>query len=263
MDTIPPQTQPAHTIPPPRTMHWMHEIRQYGAAFLGAALPLTVAFVAYVAYQRGLLDFRTVNRAFADVGAVLLGIVLLLGPMSRYFAFPDRYLQYRKELGIFGFIFALAHSVITLFVLPGTVSFAVVTAMLSMPIIFGLAGTVVLTLLFAISNEYAAEAIGRRLWWRMQNWGVRFIFAFVFIHVYLLKWSGWMNWYKTGVARGSVHPELPPLGILVGAFMTFVVLLRVAEFVGPRFFRAVWYVSIVALPVVYVGTFLWGMQFAK
>lgn len=245
-------------------MHWMHEIRQYGAAFLGAALPLCIAFVAYIAYQRGLLDFRTANRAFADVGAVLLGIVLLLGPLSRYFAFPDRYLQYRKELGIFGFVFALAHSAITLFVLPGTVSLAAVTAMLSStPIIFGFAGTIGLTLLFVISNEYAAEAIGRRLWWRMQNWGVRLVFAFVFVHVYLLKWSGWMLWYKTGVARGSAHPELPPLGLLVGWFMMFVVGMRLAEFLGPRFFRIAWYAGSALLVALYLGTFLWGMQFAK
>lgn len=261
MDTQTPQ--PTHTIPPPRTMHWMHEIRQYGMAFIAGALPIFTFFSLYIFYRRGFYDLYIANKAFANTAAVLLGIVLLIGPLSRYFSFPDRFLQYRKEFGIIAFFSALIHVIVSLFFLPHIFPFALYTTAMYWPFIFGIVGITALTALFLISNEVAANAIGRRTWWHMQNWGVRIVFALVFFHVYVMKWQGWLKWYEIGGEKKLAHPELPGGGILAGWFMLFVVLVRLAEFGGPRFFKFAWYTASALLVAVYIGTFLWGMQFAK
>lgn len=263
MDTIPSQTQPTQTIPPPRTMHWMHEIRQYGAAFIAGALPVFTFLSLYIFYRRGYYDLYIANKAFAGTAAVLLGIILLIGPLSRYFAFPDRYIQYRKELGIIAFFLALIHANVSLFFLPTHFPLFIYFGTFSWQFVLGMIATVALFALFVISNERAAETIGRKLWWRMQNWGIRITFTLVLFHVFLMKWAGWVKWYKVGGGKELVHPELPGGGLLVGWFMAFVVFVRLAEFLGPRFFRAAWYVGIVTLPAIYIATFWWGMQFAK
>ena len=94
----------------------------------------------------------------------------------------------------------------------------------------------------------------------MQNWGLRLIFGLVVSHVFVMKMGGWIGWYKVGGGKELVHPEWPGAGLLVGWFMVFVVLIRLAEFGGRRFGRIVWYVSVLALPVVYLVTFWWGRR---
>ena len=245
-----------------KKINWIYEIRQYGAALVVAA-PVFTFLSLFIFYRRGYYDLYIANKAFAGTAAILLGIVLLIGPLSRYFAFPDRYIQYRKELGIIAFFLALIHAVVSLFFLPSHFPSVIFFGTFNWDFILGMIATVALFVLFLISFERVADAIGRKRWWWMQNWGIRIAFTLVFLHVFLMKWSGWIAWYKAGGSNRLAHPELPGGGLLVGWFMAFVVFLRLAEFLGPRFFRAAWYVSVVALPAIYIATFWWGMQFAK
>lgn len=261
METSTPQ--PTHAIPPPRTMHWMHEVRQYGMAFIAGALPIFTFFSLYIFYRRGFYDLYIANKAFANTAAVLLGIVLLIGPLSRYFAFPDRFLQYRKELGIIAFFSALLHVIVSLFFLPHIFPVTLYKTALYWPFFFGMIGIIGLAILFFISNDRAANVIGRGTWWTIQNWSVRIVFALVFFHVYVMKWKGWLEWYEIGGESKLAHPELPGGGLIAGWFMAFVVLVRLAEFGGSRFFRIAWYALSTLLIATYIGTFAWGIQFAR
>ena len=188
-------------------------------------------------------------------------MVLLIGPLSRFFSFPDRYVQYRKELGIVAFFLALIHSLVSLFFLPSKFPLAGFLGTLDWSVIFGFAATIALVGLFFISSNRAIATIGRKRWWWWQNWGVRLAFSLIFLHVFVMKWNSWVKWYKVGGGPELVHPEWPGAGLLVGWFLVFVVLVRLAEFGGRRFGRAVWYVSVVALAAVYLATFWWGRQF--
>ena len=76
-------------------------------------------------------------------------------------------------------------------------------------------------------------AIGRERWWQLQYWGMRITFVLVFLHVFIMKWGGWVKWYKVGGGKELVHPEWPGAGLLIGWFMAFVVLVRLAEFISP------------------------------
>ncbi|MEK7064158.1 MAG: ferric reductase-like transmembrane domain-containing protein [Patescibacteria group bacterium] len=238
---------------------WKYQCRQYGAALV-TAIPVFAALSLYIFYRRGYYDLYIANKAFAGDAAVLLGIVFLLGPLSRFFSVFDRYLQYRKEIGIVAFFLALVHSLVSLFFLPSKFPLSRYLSTLNWPFVFGLAGLGVLVILFFISNSWVENRLGTERWWWLQNWGLRLIFGLVVSHVFVMKMGGWIGWYKVGGGKELVHPEWPGAGLLVGWFMVFVVLIRLAEFGGRRFGRIVWYVSVLALPVVYLVTFWWGRR---
>lgn len=243
-------------------INWKYEFGQYGAAF-ATAVPFYAALSFYLFFRRGYYDLYIANKVFAGVAAILLGLVILIGPCSRMFSFPDRFVQYRKELGIIAFFLTLTHSVVSLFFLPSKFSLAGYVVTLNWPFVFGLAAVVLLVVIFAISNNWAMTAIGRERWWRLQYWGVRVTFTLILLHVFLMKWDGWVAWYKVGGGKGLVRPEWPGAGILVAWFMVFVALIRIAEFISPKLGRAAWYTSVILLPLIYIATFWWGRQIIK
>lgn len=261
MDTSLPESVQGLSPSKPK-INWKYEFQQYVTVFVMAA-PFYVVLSFYIFFRRGYYNLYIANKALAGVAAILLGIVLLIGAGSRLFSFPDRYVQYRKELGIIAFFFALFHSVVSLFFLPSKFSLEKYFATFNWPFVFGLVAIVILIMIFAISNNRAMTAMGRARWWRLQYWGVRVVFTLVILHVFLMKWKGWVAWYKVGGGKELVRPEWPGAGILVAWFMVFVVLIRLAEFASQKLGRVVWYTSAILLPLVYIATFVWGRQFSK
>ncbi len=241
-------------------IYWKHQFRQYGVVLI-VTIILFVILSTYLFYRFGYYDLYIANKVFAGVAAVLLGIVLLIGPLCRLFSFADLSVQYRKELGIGAFFLALTHGIISFFFLPAKFPLSRFLGTFNLPFIFGLMATIVLMAIFFISNNRAMIFIGREKWWKLQYWGVRISFIFVLFHVFIMKWNGWLNWYKSGGDKELAHPELPGAGLLLGWFMAFVILLRLAEFISPKLGRMVWYASTVILPVIYIATFWWGRQF--
>lgn len=243
-------------------INWKYQFQQYGFAF-AVAVFFFIVFSVYVYYRRGYYDLYITNKVFAGVAAILLGIVLLIGPGSRLFSFPDRYVQYRKELGIVAFFIALIHGIVSFFFLPSKFPVSGFLETLKWPFIFGLAATAILLGLFLISNDRTMNTLGSGKWWRLQYWGIRLGFAFIILHVFVMKWNGWVSWYQIGGGTELVHPEWPGAGLLVGWFLAVVVLVRLAEFINPHVGKAVWYVSTIGLPLIYLVTFWWGRQFIK
>ena len=243
-------------------INWKYQFQQYGAAFIVAVISF-VALSVYLFYRRGYYDLYIANKVFAGVAAVLVGIVILIGPGSRLFSFPDRYVQYRKELGVVAFFLALIHSVVSFFFLQDKFPARKFLSAEWWPFIFGLTATIVLIAIFFISNDRAMMALGREKWWRLQYWGVRLAFALILLHVFIMKWSGWVKWYQVGGSKELVRPEWPGAGLLVGWFMVFVVFIRLAEFVNPKLGWLACYISAIVLPFIYIATFWWGRQFIE
>lgn len=241
---------------------WHQHLREYGVAF-GFSLAVFVVFSFYLFERRGYYDLFIINKAFAGVAAVLLGVVLLLGPASRMFNAFDRYLRYRKEFGILAFFLALAHTVTSLLFLPDKFSLSrYVTAGL-WPFLFGLTGILVLLGLFVISNGSAMRRLTPRRWWSFQHWGVRVVFALVAFHIGIMKVPGWIDWYKNGGSSTLVRPEWPGLGIIVAWFLAAVILVRLAEAVNRKLGVVVWYFCAIMVSVIIIGSFLWGRQFVR
>ena len=241
---------------------WKYQREQYGAALM-AAVPVFVSLSLYIFYRRGYYDLYIANKAFAGDAAVLLGVVFLLGPLSRFFVIFDRYLQYRKEIGIVAFFLALVHGLVSLFFLPSKFPMSRYVSTLNWPFVFGLAGLVILVMLFFISNSWVENRLGTERWWRLQNWGLRLVVGLTVLHVFVMKMNGWLSWYKVGGEAALAHPELPGGGLLVGWFLGFAVLVRLSEFGGVRFGRIVWYFSVITLPIIFAVTFWWGFRVEK
>ncbi len=239
---------------------WKYQLQQYGAALM-LATPIFVSLSLYIFVRRGYYTLYIANKAFAGDAAILLGIIFIMGPLSRFFNIFDRYLQYRKEIGIVAFFLALIHGLVSLFFLPSKFPLARYFSGLNWPFVFGLSGLIILVALFLISNERSEKAIGAGRWWRIQNWSLRLVVILTVLHVFVMKMNGWISWYKVGGEAALAHPELPGGGLLVGWILGFAVLIRLSEFGGVRFGRIVWYFSVIALPLVLVATFWWGGQF--
>ena len=231
---------------------WKYQRQQYGAALM-AAVPVFVSLSLYIFYRRGYYDLYIANKVLAGDAAILLGIIFILGPLSRFFSVFDRYIQYRKEIGMVAFFLALTH---------GVVSLRYVST-LNWPLVFGLLGLIVLVMLFLISNSWIENVMGTKKWWWLQNWGLRLVVGLTILHVFMMKWNGWVKWYQVGGEAALAHPELPGGGLLVGWFLGFAVLVRLSEFGGVRLGRVVWYISVLALSLILLTTFWWGRQFAR
>lgn len=242
------------------TVEWHRRLYEYGVA-IGVALLQYTIFSTYLFGRRGFYDLFIINKVFAGIAATMLGLTLLIGPTSRMFNAFDKYLRFRKEFGIVAFFASLFHVITSLFLLPDRFPIARYLTKGFWPFVFGMAGILVLFLIYSISNGAAVRWLTPKTWWHIQQWGIRLAFALVALHVGIMKVPGWIGWYKKGGASDLTHPEWPGLGLLVGWFLAAVLLIRIAEPLNKKFGVAMWYVCAILLPLIYIGTFVWGRRF--
>lgn len=218
----------------------------------------------YLFFRRGYFDLYIANKAFGSASLIVIGIVLLIGPLSRLYQKFDSWIIYRKELGIVGFAAALAHTVISLFFLPDKFAFASFFVFTSLnrglvPFLFG-AGSIIL---FSILTVISLEAIKRRIendaWWRWQYWGVRIAFVLLFLHLVVMKYPGWISWYVQGGGKELARPFMPPGSIVAGSFGLFVLLVRLAELVDVKVAKITIPILTLSLIIFWAESFAWGI----
>ena len=219
-------------------MHKPSNARDYIIALLIAS-SLTAFMGLYLLVRRGYMfdapptaDMLYVpNKVIVGAGTVLLAFTFLIGPIVRYFDRFDTWLGYRKEIGIVGGFLVFFHAIISYFFLP--LKFPQSKLDLdSITFGAGLVGVLLLIFLFIISFKKAIELIGASRWWFLQRWGLRFVILFTLIHVYSMKWAGWVKWLKQGGGAPTAelaNPWMSGLGILVMLFVTWVVIVRLYE----------------------------------
>jgi DMSO/TMAO reductase YedYZ heme-binding membrane subunit len=218
-------------------MHKPSSLRDYVIAILIATI-LLVLFGCYLFIRRGYLfdapptaDVLYVpNKVIVGAGTVMLAFTFLIGSIVRYFERMSNWLGYRKEIGIVSGFLIFAHVIISYFFLP--LKFPHSKLDLDSPeFAAGVIGIFLLVFLFIISFKKAVDLLGGNFWWFLQRWGLRLVILLTLIHVYIMKWSGWMKWIKQGGAPTAelANPWLPGLGILVMLFFTWVVIVRLYE----------------------------------
>lgn len=195
------------------------------------SLLLLLILITYLSIQFRELTLFIINKAIADVAIMLLGIVVLIGPLGRLFNRFDRLLLYRKWIGVTVFLYAYIHSITTLYFLPdrfplsrfhiGNTAF-----------VFASLSVLILSWLFIISFDVIIASLNRKHWWLMQQWGVRIACIAAAVHLYLVKQAFWWNWL---LERNPTRlPNLPPLGLLMFLFIVFVVSVRCVELFGKK-----------------------------
>ncbi len=243
-------------------IHWRELFGKKFKAFLVTSALFGVSSV-YLYIRSGQFNLFVLNKSFADAATMLVGIVLLLGPLSRLFDAYDHALKYRKVLGVSAFILALLHGAVSLFFLQEAFTLEEYLSDGLVPFLFGLSALLIFSLLTISSIKRFTNKMGYQRWWKFQYWGVRISFLAITGHVFIMKFPRWLTWYREGAGSGIPHPEWPDLSILIAWFMAFVIALRAAEFINARLGKVVWYLFVFLLPAVYIITFFWGVRFAK
>lgn len=232
------------------------QIRQYSVAAL-FGLVLFILLSGYLFLRRGYFDLYIINKVSAGASLIILAVIILIGPLSRLYDRFDSWIIYRKELGIVAFLLALAHGIISFFFLSDRFTFSYFMNNL-LTFIFGLISLFILAYLFILSFERVINNLDRKKWWLVQSWGVRIAGTLAFLHIFLMKYPGWLKWYDQGGAPELSRPYLLPASIIAFSFAFFVVLVRLAEFFGKKVGRIMVFLLFILLIFFLIGSFLWG-----
>lgn len=209
---------------------------------------------AYSTYYHGYMSLRIFNKITADAAILLLGTVLLIGPLTRVFSIFDHYILYRKELGVVAFFYALVHGILSLRML--SISYYLSHLSTFIP---GVSSLLILLILYVLSFEHIIAHINRNKWWHIQNWGVRIAALLGLIHFVLMKYGQWASWYVNGGTDAILRSYLPSTSLLVASFGLFVLIIRLVELSNAKR-NSVIILWLSVLFVVFLGgTFGWGI----
>lgn len=212
--------------------------RDYVVSIL-IALVLTVFCGAYYLIQRtylfnappGFDAYYVPDKVIAWVGMVLLAFTFLIGPIYRYFDAFDYLLEYRKEIGIVGGVFALFHPVMAYFFLPLTFPQSKIP-LTSVTYSTGLVAFLVVIFLIFISYENAKTLLGPSRWWLFHRFGLRLVILFALIHFFCIEWDTWVQWLTQSADKPTAEllkPWMPEPTIFAGLFIVWVVSIRLYE----------------------------------
>ncbi len=223
-------------------------IRQYAVALVVTAITVWLVY-RYAAVRYGVEGLSTLNKSLATSTLFLLGIVLLLGPLSRLFTLFDHALKYRKELGVLTFFTGVAHVYLSMFPLARRGPWGFYTAQ-PVSAYSGLAGLVIMFILLLLSGAAVERAIGTRVWWKLQYWGARLAFIAIAVHFIVLKNQGMAEWFMKRGAGGAVGALwLPPISILAAVFFLFVLVVRLSELFGSQSARVITQLSFLTISI--------------
>lgn len=198
---------------------------------------LVAFFTWYLTARIGTFSLSILNKSLADASLLLLGMVLMLGPLSRLYDLFDRWIPYRKELGIFSFFLGAIHLYFVMFPLARRGPFGFFTSRPT-EAYTGLAGLVIMLSLLLISFEFTKKLFGMKRWWTLQYTGARIAGIAVLVHLSLLKYSEWTQWLS-GQTANLAMPSFPPANLLIEIFAVFVLFTRISEIFPVRVARIV------------------------
>lgn len=229
--------------------------RQYAVAAVVTLMTVWLVY-RYGAVRYSVEGLSTLNKSLATSTIVLLGTVLLLGPLSRLFTIFDHALKYRKELGIMTFFIGLTHVYLSMFPLArrGSWGFYTSQPLSAYP---GLASLVIMLILLLLSSGVMERMLGSKLWWRLQYWGARVAFVAGAFHFIVLKYLGMVEWFKNRGAGGTLGMlTLPPISLLASLFVTFVLVVRLSELFGSQKARIITQLSFLTISIFTVWLFI-------
>ncbi len=196
------------------------------ATILSAVIFFIVLYYHYL--RRGILNpflpndislLFLSNKAFAIGAMFLMGISFIIGPLARFFPSLRKKIEYRKQIGLMGFFFALIHIIVSYFFLSDKfpISWFIEN---QASVIFGVIGIIVLIIVAIDSMNAVARRIGHKKWIFIQRLAyIAFILAAAHI-IALGKVPGWIRW------MGTLEPIYPPGTLITILFVAAALVIR-------------------------------------
>ena len=161
-------------------------------------------------------------KGFTNTGYLLIGFSLILGPLGKFWNYFDKFLTYRKQLGIIGFMYVLLHGVVgtIIYILPNpdiiVNSYWVVA--------LGIISLYLLFVCYAISEIIIIKVLGPKRWRRLIRYTSYIAFILATIHIYLAKFPVWQAHVNSDII-------FPPLSLILFSFGLFVLGFRFYVFI--------------------------------
>jgi DMSO/TMAO reductase YedYZ heme-binding membrane subunit len=163
-----------------------------------------------------------VLKGFTNTGYLLIGLSLILGPLAKFWNYFDKFLTYRKQLGIIGFMYALIHGVVgtIIYILPNpdilnTNYWAVALGIIALYLFY---------ICYAISEIIVIKTLGPKRWRRLIRYVSYTAFLLVTMHIYLAKLQVWQDYINSDIL-------FPPLSLILFSFGIFVLGFRFYTFI--------------------------------
>lgn len=193
--------------------------------FSFSTIPLfSIYYIGTVYESVSIVEF--VLKGFTNTGYLLIGLSLLLGPLAKFWNYFDKFLVYRKQLGIIGFIYSLIHGFV------GTIIYVFPSPEILWnnywSIVSGIVGLYLLFVCYAISEIIVIKILGPKKWRRLLRYISYTAFIVSTIHIYLAKIQVWQNYINS-------TNIFPPLSLILFSFGIFVLVFRSYVFIYDTF----------------------------
>jgi hypothetical protein len=193
-----------------------------------------VIFTVIAIYQYlnlGVFSSYTAGKSFAGTAVVLAGITLILGPLAQRFRIFVYWAGRKRQLGLSAFGCAMAHVLITIFLLGGRFDFSWYL-MKKIPIGAGIIGLAIWMFLAYLSRDSKVLQFGFPRWKRYHSWGARIAFLAIYTHIIVLKYESWKMWY--GQISEQEEFIYPPANLVIILFMTAIIIAKIILMLLPK-----------------------------
>lgn len=182
---------------------------------------------AYLTLERGAFSLGVVNRAFAHAAFYLIGISFALSSLAHFWHVFSATIVYRKDIGLAGFAFAMAHSVVSLWFLPDRFPYPEYYLASENILSFAFAASALLiyAVMAAISNHFATHLLGGTIWRYLLRLGY-VAYVYTVLHFGLKEYPHWIEWFTN---RDHLFPHASFFLFLFGVL---VILLRLSIWIS-------------------------------
>ncbi len=167
----------------------------------------------------GAFTTKSMVEATAGAAAFFIGISFSLSSMSYYFNFLDNKLAYRKEIGLIGYYLAVIYSVLLALTNQDKYVTGFAANLISWDFILGLSAMTILTAMALVSVNKIMIMVTPTVARKILRFGYVAYFLLI-VRAVILEQETWLKWFAN-------MDSVPPARILVSAFATFVIILRI------------------------------------
>lgn len=189
-----------------------------------------ILFVISAYYLLGGHSFsiKAINKILADTSFLLIGLSLVLSSLCYFFNFADKFIIYRKHLGIIGFFYLLLHIFISLSNSKyGPFPDYYLTVQRFPSFIAALSATFIFLVMALISNRLSIQSLGPKIWKILLRFGF-LAYILTLYHFGVKNQNHFIRYLQ------SSDFVLPPMSLIIFIFGILVILLRAILFVKTR-----------------------------